>query len=121
MTMTRLASLLAVLAVAACCNKAAPTTTPAGGPGSGPMGDDVPAATIDLAKLGAECSGDQRCEVGACTSYFGIAGPSGPEFRSCEITCPAGKGCPAGTTCIQIADGPGAVCRPTEAPPPVEP
>lgn len=49
-----------------------------------------------------------------CIEYYGIAGPSGPKFVSCEIPCKAGaktSGCPAGTTCVTIADGPGSVCR----------
>ena len=54
-----------------------------------------------------------RCAVGlSCVEYYGIAGPRGPSMSSCEIRCPAGKGCPAGQHCTTISDGPGPVCRP---------
>jgi hypothetical protein len=44
-------------------------------------------------------------------SYYGIAGPRGPEFKSCEIRCnPQGR-CEGGRKCITVADGPGQVCR----------
>ena len=50
-----------------------------------------------------------------CLEYFGIAGPNGPKFVSCEIPCdPASKkkdACPEGMSCATIADGPGSVCR----------
>jgi eight-cysteine-cluster-containing protein len=58
-----------------------------------------------------------------CVEYYGIAGPSGPKFASCEIRCTPGsltaaggadkkKGdCPQGMSCVTIADGPGSVCR----------
>lgn len=48
-----------------------------------------------------------------CLTYYGIAGPQGPKFTSCEIPC-AGRSsvCPAGQACVTIADGPGQVCRP---------
>jgi eight-cysteine-cluster-containing protein len=56
-----------------------------------------------------------------CLEYFGIAGPRGPKFVSCEIRCDpsesaaasakAQSGCPEGTSCVTIADGPGSVCR----------
>jgi eight-cysteine-cluster-containing protein len=50
-----------------------------------------------------------------CLEYFGVAGPSGPRFVSCEIPCDftskKAAGCPAGMSCVTMADGPGAVCR----------
>jgi hypothetical protein len=48
-----------------------------------------------------------------CMTYYGIAGPLGPKFSSCEIPC-MGKtlDCPKGQQCVTIADGPGQVCRP---------
>jgi hypothetical protein len=56
--------------------------------------------------------GKDTCKPGqTCVGYYGIAGPSGPKFESCEWTCKKGGKCPAGTTCITIADGPGPVCR----------
>ena len=63
-------------------------------------------------QLGGDCSKGQACAAAAmCVSYFGIAGARGPTFRSCEIRCTASSGCPSGTTCLVIADGPGKVCR----------
>jgi eight-cysteine-cluster-containing protein len=57
-----------------------------------------------------------------CLEYFGIAGPNGPKFVSCEVRCDPtsltstgskkkADGCPSGTSCVTIADGPGSVCR----------
>ena len=54
-----------------------------------------------------------RCASGlTCLEFFGIAGPSGPKFTSCEIRCGADGECAGGQKCITIADGPGEVCRP---------
>jgi eight-cysteine-cluster-containing protein len=62
----------------------------------------------------ASCNGE-RCKPGQeCVTYLGIAGTHGPEFRSCEWRCRPGQrndGCPDGTRCRTIADGPGSVCR----------
>ncbi|MCA9695139.1 MAG: hypothetical protein KC636_36505, partial [Myxococcales bacterium] len=59
--------------------------------------------------------GDRRCAPPErCVAYYGIAGPSGPELRECVIPCSRGAanhGCPTGTKCVTIADGPGDVCR----------
>ena len=56
---------------------------------------------------------DNVCADGlTCVSYYGIAGPQGPKFSSCEVPCATeGATCPDGQTCITIADGPGRVCR----------
>jgi eight-cysteine-cluster-containing protein len=55
---------------------------------------------------------DQKCADGlTCIEYYGIAGPQGPKFTSCEVPCGQGGPCPEGQTCITIADGPGQVCR----------
>jgi hypothetical protein len=67
-------------------------------------------------KLGQPCGAAGACGEGACVTYYGIAGPRGGEFTSCEIKCDAHGGCPKGLQCITIADGPGTVCR---APDPV--
>lgn len=64
---------------------------------------------------GVPCE-DGNCAPGlTCVVYYGIAGPAGPKFTSCEMKCSAtGKpGCPAGQNCVTIADGPGTVCRPS--------
>ena len=91
-------------------------TTPTGGGGDGPATPVEPA--FDVAQLGAACGEAGECQPGtSCAKYYGIAGPSGPEFSSCEVVCSEDKGaCPAGTTCVTIADGPGAVCRADAAP-----
>jgi hypothetical protein len=120
MMMPRLAPLLAALAVAALAACGPKSTTAAPKPTEpigGPTADDV--GTVDLASLGSPCRESDRCGGGTtCVTYYGIAGPSGPAFKSCEITCVNGKGpCPVGTACTTIADGPGAVCRPTDVPP----
>jgi eight-cysteine-cluster-containing protein len=76
---------------------------------SGPLSDGggTPSAV-------ATCGG-RTCALGeACISYYGVAGPRGPMFHECGIRCQPGVrngGCPTGTRCITISDGPGAVCR----------
>jgi eight-cysteine-cluster-containing protein len=59
--------------------------------------------------------GDKTCKPGQeCMTYYGVAGSSGPEFKSCEWRCKPGSKdttCPAGTRCVTIADGPGSICR----------
>ena len=60
------------------------------------------------------CAGQPCDPPRECISYYGIAGPSGPMFYACEIRCERGRdddGCPEGTRCVTIADGPGDVCR----------
>jgi eight-cysteine-cluster-containing protein len=86
------------------------TTTPGSGTKPGP-GSGSGAA---LPKQGDNCTDDYKCAAGlTCKRYRGIAGARGPEFKTCEIPCTgAGKGCPAGQTCVTIADGPGQVCKP---------
>jgi hypothetical protein len=55
-----------------------------------------------------------KCAEGLkCLTYYGIAGPRGPAFSSCEIPCQEPDSlCPTGQRCTTIADGPGLVCRP---------
>lgn len=72
----------------------------------------APAAEEPVAQ-GQPCEGKTCAEGLSCVSYYGIAGPSGPKFSSCEIPCADAKSaCPEGQRCVTIADGPGAVCRP---------
>jgi hypothetical protein len=88
-----------------------------------PSGAGAPVATAPPpgpsgqgAGQGQPCD-DGKCAPGfTCVSYYGFAGPAGPKFTSCEIKCQMGgkPGCPAGQTCITIADGPGTVCRPPD-------
>lgn len=83
--------------------------------GSSERRDDnrVDESSIDepTARQGESCS-DMDCDDGLdCIEYYGIAGPSGPAFTSCEIPCSDNDSCPAGQSCVTIADGPGQVCR----------
>jgi hypothetical protein len=66
-------------------------------------------------KLGEPCGPKDACGEGSCVSYYGIAGPRGPEFKSCEIRCNPQGSCGGGRQCITIADGPGQVCRSPDA------
>jgi hypothetical protein len=69
-------------------------------------------AAEELPQQGEACQ-DGRCAEGlACVEYYGIAGPRGGLFTSCEIRCATSDGCPDGQQCVTIADGPGQVCRP---------
>lgn len=70
-------------------------------------------ADVQTIPQGGDCSaGNAVCSSGTqCVAYFGIAGSSGPEFRTCEIPCShPGASCPLGQSCATIADGPGQVC-----------
>jgi len=71
-------------------------------------------ASTDGTGSAVSCGG-RTCAVGEqCISYYGIAGARGPMFHECAIRCRPGMrngGCPTGTRCITISDGPGAVCR----------
>ncbi len=54
----------------------------------------------------------EGCPAGMqCAKYYGIAGPNGPAFTSCETPCKPKGPCPDGLKCVTIADGPGSVCR----------
>ena len=122
-------ALLSILFVAACSSSPRPTTTGGDGAGTGtavePGGDTTGGDTTgggttgggdqqpDRPGRGQPCGADDACADGLeCVTYYGIAGPSGPAFKSCETRCSgAGKECPEGTSCTTIADGPGEVCR----------
>lgn len=86
-----------------------PAATPPATPAATPPA--APAAELP-SKAGAPCD-DKGCGGGfECKAYYGIAGPKGPQMKTCEISCSAkGAKCPDGTKCITIADGPGRVCR----------
>jgi hypothetical protein len=82
------------------------------GAGCTPSAPTVPPSKVTAPAVGSACGAADSCPSGlSCVKYFGIAGPSGPEFKSCEIPCEGAKSCPAGLTCVSIADGPGQVCR----------
>ena len=62
---------------------------------------------------GQSCK-DAACAPGLqCVKYYGVAGPGGPQFATCEVPCPDGTdaACPKGQRCTTVADGPGKVCR----------
>lgn len=68
---------------------------------------------VDPATLGQPCDEGDVCPAGTtCVTYYGVAGPAGPAFKSCEISCARTGVCPEDTTCTIISDGPGEVCRP---------
>lgn len=91
-----------------------PTADPSAGSGSAAPNDKPNDKPADPAPgIGENCGPNDSCAAGTeCVKYYGIAGPRGPEFKTCEIRC-SGKGgtCPAGKNCVTIADGPGSVCR----------
>lgn len=97
--------LLAALALTfAACPEAKPKPDPVEtGEGEG---------ELPVVGQGQPCD-EADCDDGlACIEYYGIAGPSGPHFTSCEIPCTDDTVCPEQQKCTTIADGPGQVCRP---------
>ncbi len=122
-----LLTIAAALLVACACHESAPvaepapSTTPAPTPAPEPTTDTpAPAETPTADALPADALAAQGkpCAEGACPApltcveYYGIAGPRGPKFTSCEAPCRDGATCPGGQACTTIADGPGQVCRP---------
>ena len=75
-----------------------------------PAGPETPEPERGLVQCGS-----RMCPPGTeCVEYFGIAGRAGGLLRSCEIRCDPKAGaivCPAGQSCVVVADGPGDVCR----------
>ena len=62
-------------------------------------------------ELNSECVDDTCPEGLTPVHFYGIAGPSGPQFCWCTIPCEEDPSvCPSGTSCVSIADGPGTVC-----------
>lgn len=75
------------------------------------------AGVCEVAPGQGEGCPDDVCDVGlTCVHYYGIAGPSGPEFATCEIPCSSDRDCPSDQQCVTIADGPGTVCQPRPEP-----
>lgn len=109
---------LLVTALASACSSSSQTAAPITGQ-TPPVttAPATPAVAPAAESYGADCAGGKACATGlTCTTYYGIAGASGPAFHSCEIPCgPDQPKCPDTTTCITIADGPGMVCRPKES------
>ena len=86
-------------------------TQPTQGSG-GTAAEPAPNWPKGTAGIGDNCGPNDTCGKGlTCVSYYGIAGPRGPQFKTCEIKCKADANCPAGHSCVTIADGPGQVCR----------
>jgi len=94
-----------------------PGAPPAPGPGSpaepppGPGPAPAPGGSGEAPKLGQPCGTADACGEGTCVTYYGIAGPRGPAFKSCEIRCDPQGRCSGGRKCVTVADGPGQVCR----------
>lgn len=66
---------------------------------------------VSLVGLHGSCS-EHGCAQGqTCLTYYGVAGPSGPQIRTCEIPCRGDVDCPETTRCVTIFDGPGQVCN----------
>ena len=109
-----LLALAAVIAVAACSGGGASTSQvsqPGGGTGN-TGGDTTDDDTAARPGRGEPCPDGACADDLECVTYYGIAGPSGPAFTSCETPCDKDPGaCPDGTSCTTIADGPGQVCR----------
>jgi len=86
------------------------------GSGSGTAsGTDAGSASHSSAPgRGEQCGPNDACGQGVnCVHYYGVAGPRGPQLSSCETPCKDDPNiCNAsGTKCVNIADGPGQVCR----------
>jgi hypothetical protein len=110
--MPRLALVTLALVLAGGCRR-----TPANAPAEA-GGPEQPKPELELEERPVapppSCDGQPCNPPRECISYYGIAGPSGPMFHACEIRCELGRGpdgCPEGTRCVTIADGPGEVCR----------
>jgi len=100
----------AVVMLVAGCHKAPPAQQPTSTTTSSET--TTPTSTTASAKLGDKCGDNDACAAPAtCVTYSGIAGPSGPQFKTCEVKCTPDTKCPDGTKCTTIADGPGSVCR----------
>jgi hypothetical protein len=101
---------ITALVMLAACTSPPPPASPTAAAVPVPLPPGTPATGND--QLGSSCGDAQKCAAPAeCVSYYGIAGPRGPEFKSCEVKCDETSACPDGTTCTTVADGPGRVCR----------
>jgi len=104
----------ALLALLVACGSSQPAPAPA--VTSTEQAQTVPAPSTPTATkpaMGEPCGEADACANGlTCVSYYGIAGPRGPQFKSCEIKCTVDGDCPSGNRCATVADGPGQVCRP---------
>jgi hypothetical protein len=77
-----------------------------------PAGSSAPAGGTAAPGIEEACGSGDRCAQGlTCVSYYGFAGPRGPQFKTCEIRCQDNSACPKDRTCVTVSDGPGRVCR----------
>jgi hypothetical protein len=77
-----------------------------------PAGSAEPAGGTKAPGIEEPCGPGDRCAPGlTCVSYYGFAGPRGPQFKTCEIRCKDDSVCPKGRSCVTVSDGPGRVCR----------
>lgn len=103
----------------ACDKSGSPPPGPGAGSSAGPVETPQPDPVVQTppqpAAPATVACGDKTCGDGEeCISYYGIAGPRGPQFHECGIRCKQGApndGCADGKRCQTIADGPGPVCR----------
>ena len=110
-----LARCFTTLAFLAACHSSTPATTPPtpnAGSADPAANSAEPTAAAPAPAISEKCGANDACAEGAtCVSYYGIAGPQGPQFKSCEIKCDSDAKCPTGRKCVTVADGPGRVCR----------
>lgn len=120
--MKRIAIALAVVLGSACgcSSKSPPPSTQPAPPATtapAPTPSNTEPATTQSAPaagpgIGEKCGDGDACGAGTtCVKYYGIAGPRGPEFKTCEIKCEDDSACPKDRKCATVADGPGRVCR----------
>ena len=64
---------------------------------------------------GESCPAGLCAQGFSCISYYGVAGPAGELFSSCEIPCDSKGMCPRDEMCMTISDGAGEVCVPGPA------
>ncbi len=97
------------------CRQATPptaTTTSSTTPGTATPPAPEPSPMAAGPGMGESCGPGDGCGLGLeCVRYLGIAGPRGPELKTCELRCNQHQPCPDGKQCNTIADGPGQVCR----------
>ncbi len=98
------------------CANGMKCVTMADGPGAVCRANTAtPTVPAPLPAQGQKCGAADACAAGLeCVKYYGIAGPAGGQFTSCEIKCSAKSKCPSGQACTTMADGPGQVCRATK-------
>lgn len=61
----------------------------------------------DLSKLHTDCTAASCPPSMQCLAWYGVSGPLGPKYMTCEIPCdPASPSCPNGLSCAGSGDGP---------------